>query len=158
MEHNFLYSKHYSIAVNSTMKSRQLWQGFSVPRLVLHPLLPLNCNGTCFCLELASVMLPGVSVVLVARKQGKTIFPLLLFFASYWISSALRWGEGGGKRTERKEDGGFYCKITGFYCKISSDNKKPFPCTGKTSASAIDGRKYGFYLSLLKKSESLCSG
>lgn len=32
----------------------------------------------------------------------------------------------------------------------SSDNKKPFPCTGKTPASAIDGTKYGFYLSLLK--------
>jgi len=33
----------------------------------------------------------------------------------------------------------------------SSDNKKPFPCTGKTPASAIDDIKYGFYLSLLKK-------
>lgn len=59
-------------------------------------------------------------------------------------------GQGGGrgvKRTEKKEDGGFYCKIE----MSSSDNKKPFPCTGKTSASATDDRKYGFYLSLLKK-------
>lgn len=33
----------------------------------------------------------------------------------------------------------------------SSDNKKPFPCTGKTLALATDDKKYGFYLSLLKK-------
>lgn len=33
----------------------------------------------------------------------------------------------------------------------SSDNKKLFPCTGKSPASVIDDIKYGFYLSLLKK-------
>lgn len=130
--------------MNSTMKSRQLWQGFSAPRLVLHPVFPLNYHSACFCLKLASVILPGVSVVLVARKQSKTIFLLLFFSASYWISSVSEMG--GVKRTEKK-DGGFYCKIE----MSSSDNKKPFPCTGKTPASAVDDIKYGFYLSLLKK-------
>lgn len=38
----------------------------------------------------------------------------------------------------------------------SSDNKKPFPCTGKTPASARDDTKYGFYFFCLKM-ERLCS-
>lgn len=54
---------------------------------------------------------------------------------------------GGVRRTEGKEDGGFYCKIE----MSSSANKKPFPCTGKILASSTDDRKYGFYLSFLKK-------
>lgn len=59
----------------------------------------------------------------------------------------MGWGGGRGvKRTEKKEDGGFYCKIE----TSSSDNKKPFPCTGKTSALATDDRKCGFYLCLKK--------
>lgn len=53
----------------------------------------------------------------------------------------------GVKITEKKGDGGFYSKIE----MSLSDNKKPFPHTGKTPASAIDDVKYGFYLSLLKK-------
>lgn len=63
-----------------------------------------------------------------------------------WISPVLEMEE--EKRSENKKK-----RYWGFYCKIemsSSDNKKPFPCTGKTPASAIDGTKYGFYLSLLK--------